>query len=230
MSRKQALLTPFVVCAVIAGVAASTVGCDGKAHGTDLYGGTSGGATSSIGSTSGGDPSPDRTCTSQTQPGDGCPRAGEGTCYSGYGTLLCVDGQWGIDPTTIDYPPPPPRPSCPPYEPAEGQACSSPRTGCSYDDACADRPNGSRGSRSWLCNGYGGTWQRQDPYLARCPSVRPVNGASCADCAGSYPAQCTYFDGSGCGPAIVTCDPKTQSWSRIVTPCPPPPLDAGAGP
>ena len=227
MSRKKALVAPLVVLAVIALAAASTLGCDGKAQGSGLYGGTSGGTTS--GSSTGGDPPPDRTCTSQTQPGDGCPRAGEGTCYSSSGTLICVDGVWGLDPTTIDFPPPPPPPFCPSFEPVEGQACFTPGIGCSYFDTCQDRPNGSYGSRSWLCSDYGSTWRRQDPYIARCPSVRPINGESCADCAGSYPAQCTYFDGSGCGPAIVSCDPKTQSWSQLPSPCPPP-LDAGAGP
>jgi hypothetical protein len=230
MFRKKVLVAPLVVSALVAAVSVATLGCDGKAHGTDLYGGTSGGASSSSGASSGTDPSPDRTCTSQSQPGDTCPFAGEGTCYSSYGTLICVDGQWRLDPTTIDYPPPPPLPSCPPYEPVEGQSCYTPGNGCSYYDACPDRPNGSYGSRYWLCSSYGGTWQRQDPYIARCPSVRPRDGESCAACAGSYPAQCTYFDGSGCGPAIVTCDPKTQSWSQLPTPCPPPPLDAGAGP
>ena len=227
MFRKQALLAPFVASAIVTALA--LFGCDGKAHGTDLYGGTSSGGNggTSSGSTSGGS-DPDRSCNAGTQPGDWCPRSGEGTCYSNNGTLVCVDGVWGLDPT-IDFPPPPP-PACPAYEPANGEYCyASPVLNCSYFDRCPDRPSGSSGTRYYQCSPEG-QWKRQDAYVASCPSLQPIHGQSCAACIDSYPAQCTYFDGKGCGPAVLSCDPVSQRWEQIPTPCPPPPPDAGAGP
>ena len=225
MFRKQALLAPFVASALVTAIA--LLGCDGAAHGTDLYGGTSGSSgTTSSGGSSGTDPG--RTCTSGTLPGDSCPRTGEGTCYANNGTLVCVDGTWTLDPTTIDFPPPPP-PLCPAYEPYDGQPCYQ-TTGydCSFYDSCPDRPNGASPSRDWQCT-TSGIWQRRNAYVATCPSRQPQNGDSCAECRDGYPAQCTYFDGKSCGPAVLSCDPKTMTWSQLPTPCPPP-QDAGAGP
>ena len=226
MFRKQALLAPFVASAVVTAIA--LLGCDGNAHGTDLYGGTSGNGGTSSGGSSGTDPT--RTCTARTQPGDPCPRVGEGTCYANNGTMICIDGTWTLDPTVIDFPPPPPPPACPSYEPASGDPCyASSGTSCSYVDQCPDRPSSAPGVRYLECS-ISGQWQRQDFYVASCPPRQPLAGESCAACSDGYPAQCTYFDGKGCGPAVLSCDPVSRRWQQFPTPCPPPPPDAGIDP
>ncbi|HSO36337.1 MAG TPA: hypothetical protein VLT33_27610 [Labilithrix sp.] len=224
MSRKKPLRASFVVAVTVvaAAGAALTLGCDGKAHGSDLYGGTSSGGTSGTSGTS-GTYVPSGTCTSTTQYGDPC-NPGESTCVTRYELLECAGGYW--QPASIGEPPPPP-PLCPSFEPREGDFCDSWGNECSFLDRCPDRPNGASSYHRWQC--VNGSFQRQDVYIAKCPAVRPNGGESCAACAGSYPAECTYFDGSGCSPAFVSCDPRTQTWQVAISACPPPPpADAGA--
>jgi hypothetical protein len=222
---KKPMKAPFVVTISAVAAAASLVaGCGGKVPGAS--------EEHEFPSNPPGPPIT-TTCSSTTQAGDPCAR-NETTCTpSSSLTLGCANGKWENKSQIIGNPPFPEQ--CPIDEPTDGDRCWQGSNGttqqlCSYADTCKLRPRSAPDFRTYHC--YKSGWQRTTPaYTAECPSSPPQSGESCAACAGSLPAECTYGPSdSPCPPAVAVCDPTTLKWTVAITSCnpPPPPQDAGA--
>jgi hypothetical protein len=236
--RKKPMRSPFVVTISVAAVAAASlasVACGGKvptdgigSSGSSGSSGTSGSSGSSGTSGSLNPPAP-VSCTSSTRAGDPCSPSYASECFDGANgaALFCVEGTWTEQEIPITNPPAP-QPQCPETAPAEGSACNSYSAGaCSYVDGCSARPSTAPPDKTFVCNG--GAWKRSSgSYVAACPATPPSPGDSCATCAGSYPANCTYTsNGSGCPGPTAVCDPTTSTWNLAISSCNPPALDAG---
>ncbi len=234
--RKKPMKSPFVVTISVAAVAAASlaaVGCGGKvpSDGIGSSSGSSGSSSGSSGSSGGTNPPRPLGCSSSTRAGDPCSPTYEGECSDSEtgAPLFCEGNVWIAQPIEITNPPAP-IPQCPETAPAEASACDTYSPGdCSYVDGCAARPAGAPADKTFACKA--GTWTRtSQSYVAACPADAPAPGDSCASCAGSYPANCTYpVNGSGCPGPTAVCDPKTLTWSVAITSCNPPAPDAGPG-
>ena len=234
--RKKPMKSPFVVTISVAAVAAASlasIACGGKVP-TDGVGssGTSGtsGSSGSSGSSGviGNPPAPSSCRSGESEAGDPCRASASNECFGLDGAVLVCEESVYVDVRGTNPPPPPPQ--CPDQAPAEGTPCSSytPAT-CAYVDGCEARPPAAPVDKSFVCSA--GAWKRTSPsYVAACPAAVPAPGSSCATCAGSYPANCTYPNGSGCPGPTAVCDPSTLTWSVAITSCNPPAVDAGAGP
>lgn len=233
--RKKPLKSPFVVTISVAAAASFAVACGGKIP-SDGIGNSSGGSSSgSSGSsgTSGGvnPPAPNGSCGPTTKAGDYCVQTEAGCVDQTTGQpLYCDSGVWIGEPVTSNPPPPPTL--CPDAAPTEGSSCNGyGGEPCLYVDGCDARPDTAPKDKSFTC--FGGAWKRTSPtYPAACPAAAPNSGDSCAPCAGSYPANCTYPQSNGCPGPVVTCDPNTLTWNVGASSCnppAPPPADAGAG-
>jgi len=215
MSRtraKRSVRSPFVVTLAAAATIVAA-GCGARVDG--------------VTSDAGADTQPIECPSSEPSNGGAC--SGEMSCSYGncYGmattTAQCRNGEWQVMNLSCNPPPP----ECPRTEPAVGSACRYYGPGsCNYPDRCL-----SGAMKSFSC--ISGTWTSEmAPVLAACPTTPPVEGSSCADCAGRYPSTCVY-EWCGSYPSRESkCDPVTKTWSTRWASCnpPPPDVDGGFGP
>jgi hypothetical protein len=202
--RKKPMRPAFV--ATVATAAATLIACGGKAEDS--------GITPVI-----TNPPPVATCDDNTQAGDTC-RSGEGSiCSVAAGTLVCSGGRWFRQEVSTN--PPPAYLLCAPKT-REGDPCSE-QSYCEMTDTCPSRPATAPSQKAFSC--VGGKWTRSSAsYIVACPAQRPVDGTSCASCAGSWPAQCEYTPSC---PSTARCSEKTGLWEVSILACNPPPPDAG---
>jgi hypothetical protein len=162
--------------------------------------------------------------TSTPNQGESC--SGDISCMyepnsCGFGTTAtCQGGQWSV--MRMSCNPPPPTPSCPATEPEPGSPCWQQLPGgCTYADRCLP----GQTVVSYCDNGQ---WSSSFvEMLVACPSTAPVDGTSCAECAGRYPSSCAY-EYCGMYPSReAQCDPITKTWRTLWTSCNPPPPDGG---
>lgn len=135
-------------------------------------------------------------------------------------TAHCESGHWQVMRSSCNPPPPD---WCPPSAPASGSSCFSEGQWCEYMDRCVPS-----GQVSFTCKS--GRWQGSFMTpTAACPTTPPVDGTSCAECAGRYPETCVY-EYCGTYPSReAICNPVTKTWSTRWSSCNPPPPDVDAG-
>ena len=135
----------------------------------------------------------------------------------------CIDGRF----KEIMGPSCNPPPVCPVEEPTRGSTClTGGFGGCSYADKCVDRPSDAPANDFMHC---AGTWTLSGPdYVAKCPSVQPLEGSSCR-CGQHFYGTCSYGSCGGLGSISAKCDTTSGLWSVITSTCNPPAPDAGSG-
>lgn len=116
-----------------------------------------------------------------------------------------------------------PPPVCPAV-PYEGAPCTPGFGPCAYPDLCEARPADAPSMQAWGCSGK--LEAPTSTYALKCPATAPKNGDPC-NCAGHYPAACSYGDCYGKPTINARCDEKTRTWSVGEATCNPPPPDAG---
>jgi hypothetical protein len=155
--------------------------------------------------------------------GSSCPELGQ-TCGQldecGYGQqAVCTSDGWVInwyDPGPdecgcgVDCPPPPP--TCPDTQPADGSACSDEGATCQYGD-----PSCNEAGADATCTG--GAWsvsQYGPACVLTCPAALPVAGTPCDGCC--LASDCAYLDATGC-PIQIACE--NGVWVTSATQCTP---------
>lgn len=146
---------------------------------------------------------------------------GSGPCSPGYtcaipcGSCSCVaGGGWVCSGGTDCYdsgPYPDAYPTCPPYEPFDGQYCGGDEgLSCTWPSSCGTSDYG-------YCSG--GRWSvKRETCPSGCPTTRPMAGTSCASTA-PFP-YCKYPSACG-GVDLAYC--TTGVWEYGPSDCPPPP-------
>jgi hypothetical protein len=172
-------------------------------------------------------PQPQPSGCPSSEPANGASCSSEITCNYGncYGTptttAMCRNGEWQVIEATCNPPPP----ECPRTEPDPSAPCSFFGSGCTYPDRCLPGA-----TKKYTCSGA--KWLVEiSTVIAACPTTPPLDGASCADCAGRYPDTCVYEYCGSYPSREAICNPVTKTWSSRWSSCnPPPPWDSGPGP